>query len=137
MFSHYSENSAPYYTTNSSAYPAQTRHNPQANASANYQHWQVSNHQGYPTPHINHSNPMRQTLQPGFPESVAPQKPYADHPKIEQSNIEVIYTFEYKNRSCQFKEGESYIPAIHQLVDDHFTRSLQPSSANNRARSNS
>ncbi len=137
MFSHYSENSAPYYTTNSSAYPAQTRHNPQADASANYQHWQVSNHQGYPTPHINHSSPMRQKLQLGCPESVAPQKPYTDHPNIQQSNIEVVYTIEHENQSCQFKEGELCTQAIHQLVNDHFTRSLQPPSANNRARSNS
>ncbi len=150
MFSNYSENSVPYCTNNSIAYPAPNQHNPQAEASANYQHWQVSNsnHQGYLFPHINHSNPMSQALQPDFPESVTPQKTWTDRPNIQQSSVEIIYTIERENQTSQIQEWQLSPQEIQQLVDDHFTlsfktlqsssndyiRDLQP--ADTRARNN-
>ncbi len=123
MFTDYYDSSTLDPITNNPTYSLHDRNNQQANTTANYHHWQVSypNLQGHPTPQINSSNSMNQTLDSGFPQTAVQKGPYSVHLQTQRSCSEVIYTVETHNQNYQFKEGQSNISAIHKLVDDHFT----------------
>lgn len=124
MFSNSSESTPLNLTANSTANYTQHQHSPLTHAPVNYHHRQVS----HPNPADRlHSctgpfNPRIQS-QSDFSLSTVQQSACPVHQPIHSSAV-VIYTIETQNQMHQLKEDQIDKSKIHQLVDDHFYKSL-------------